>query len=67
MYFISMILHSKLHFVNKISEQFFFFNIIQILENKKQGKDTTSLEHEIDVKVYHLYELNLEQKTSKKQ
>ncbi|MDQ3022416.1 MAG: hypothetical protein M3R36_17895 [Bacteroidota bacterium] len=34
----------------------------KILESKKQGKDTTALEEEIDRKVYELYGLTKEVK-----
>ena len=33
----------------------------QILTAKKQGQDTTALEHQIDVMVYHLYELSYDE------
>jgi hypothetical protein len=33
----------------------------QILADKKEGLDTTALEHQIDVMVYHLYELSYEE------
>ena len=33
----------------------------QILEGKKAGQDTSQLEHQIDVMVYHLYGLSYEE------
>ena len=40
-------------------------NIIGVINNllkkKKQGQDTTALEHQIDVMVYHLYELSYDE------
>lgn len=33
----------------------------KILEGKKNAQDTTSLEHQIDVMVYHLYGLSYEE------
>ena len=33
----------------------------QILSTKKQGQDTTALEQELDVMVYHLYELSYDE------
>ena len=45
----------------KLKQQPFINLVNQILEGKKQGKDTTSLEHEIDVMVYHLYGLSYEE------
>ena len=33
----------------------------QILEGKKSGQDTSQLEHQIDVMVYHLYGLSYEE------
>ena len=39
-----------------------YINIVnQILERKKIGNDTSVLEHQIDVMVYHLYELSYEE------
>jgi adenine-specific DNA-methyltransferase len=33
----------------------------QILEGKKSGQDTSALEHQIDVMVYHIYGLSYEE------
>jgi hypothetical protein len=33
----------------------------KILEGKKAGQDTSHLEHQIDVMVYHLYGLSYEE------
>lgn len=39
-----------------------YINIVnQILDRKKAGQDTSALEHQIDVMVYHLYELSYEE------
>ncbi|MBC7607271.1 MAG: hypothetical protein H7199_10010 [Burkholderiales bacterium] len=59
MYFTGTLIYlNYFFFLNKKSEKLFLKNSDQILENKKQGKDTTSLEYEIDVKVYHLHDLS---------
>jgi hypothetical protein len=34
---------------------------VKFLQTLKQGLDTSHLEHQIDVMVYHLYELNYEE------
>ena len=36
-------------------------NIEFLMKGKKQGKDTSQLEHQIDVMVYHLYGLSYEE------
>ena len=43
------------------AQQPFIKLVDKILENKKSGKDTTALEHQIDVMVYHLYGLSYEE------
>ena len=43
------------------NQQPFITLVDQILSAKKQGQDTTALEHKIDVMVYHLYELTFEE------
>ncbi|HPD66418.1 MAG TPA: class I SAM-dependent DNA methyltransferase, partial [Bacteroidia bacterium] len=44
------------------SEQQPFVELVnQILAFKEQGKDTTALERQIDILVYHLYELTFEE------
>ncbi|MFY8186560.1 MAG: Eco57I restriction-modification methylase domain-containing protein [Flavobacterium sp.] len=43
------------------SQQPFISVVNQILEGKKHGNDTSALEHQIDVMVYHLYELSYEE------
>jgi adenine-specific DNA-methyltransferase len=49
-------------FMPSIDTQLFFSNIVnQILKGKNQGLDTSALEHQIDVLVYHLYELSYEE------
>jgi len=35
--------------------------VSQILEGKKRNQDTAALEHQIDIMVYHLYELNYQE------
>ena len=45
-----------------LSAQQPFINLVdKILEGKKSGANTSDLEHQIDVMVYHLYELNYEE------
>ena len=41
-------------------ENLMITKVNQILEGKKAEEDTSALEHQIDVMVYHLYELNYE-------
>ena len=43
------------------NQQPFIDLVDQILSAKKQGQDTAALEHQIDVMVYHLYELTFEE------
>ena len=43
------------------NQQPFITLVDQILSAKKQGQDTTALEHQIDVMVYHLYELSYDE------
>ena len=42
-------------------QQPFITLVDQILSAKKQGQDTSALEHQIDVMVYHLYELSYDE------
>jgi hypothetical protein len=59
----------KVNFVEQIpipeitepAQQPFIKLVDKILELKKTGKDTSALEHQIDVMVYHLYELSYEE------
>ena len=43
------------------NQQPFIDLVDQILKAKKQGQDTAALEHQIDVMVYHLYELSFDE------
>jgi hypothetical protein len=45
----------------KTNQQPYISLVNQILEGKKEGKDTSGLEHQIDVMVYHLYGLSYEE------
>tara|TARA_R110002096_G_scaffold416099_1_gene618361 strand:- start:420 stop:1163 length:744 start_codon:yes stop_codon:yes gene_type:complete len=46
--------------ISSTAQQPFIKLVNQILEGKKADEDTSALEHQIDVMVYHLYELNYE-------
>jgi hypothetical protein len=47
---------------NSNDKMMLFENLVnQILEGKKTAQDTSHLEHQIDVMVYHLYELSYEE------
>jgi adenine-specific DNA-methyltransferase len=44
-----------------IHQQPFITLVNQILENKKQGQNTSALEHQIDIMIYHLYGLTYQE------
>lgn len=52
---------SQLPIKNTNYQQPFITLVNQILSDKKEGKDTSHLEHQIDVMVYHLYGLSYEE------
>lgn len=47
--------------IPKTAQQPFISLVDKIILGKKAGEDTSALEHQIDVMVYHLYELNYEE------
>jgi hypothetical protein len=47
--------------IPEIAQQPFIRLVNQILEGKKEDKDTSGLEHQIDMMVYHLYGLSYEE------
>lgn len=46
---------------NTKNQDLIIIKVNQILEGKKAGEDTSALEHQIDVMVYHLYGLSYEE------